>query len=97
MDASLFPIFIENVILCCYPGLQKKTVCDPMTGHKIKGPLVIKTDNGPGRCLNNPNHIEYILNNCDGEGCPYWPWTTIWYQVHPGDGSRVYTVQASML
>ena len=55
----MFPFFIENVILPCYPGLQKETVRDPTTGRKIKGPLFIKTDTGPGRLSNELNHINY--------------------------------------
>ncbi len=59
MDAFMLQIFIENVILCCYPGLQKETVHDPTTGHKIIGPLFIKTNTGPDRLSNQLNHIEY--------------------------------------
>ncbi len=59
MDSSLFPFFIENVILSCYPGLQKETVCDTMSSHKIKGLLFIKTNTGPGRLSNKLNHIKY--------------------------------------
>ncbi len=74
MDLCLFSFFIENVILPCNPGLQKETVCDPTTGRKIKGLLFIKTDTGPGR-----PQPHKVLQTIDGEGCPYWPWTTKWY------------------
>ncbi len=49
MDKTLFPLFLDNVILPCYPYIQKETVCNE-TGRKIKGPLFLKTDTGPG-CL----------------------------------------------
>ncbi len=32
MDYSLFPTFIKNVLIPCFPYLQKEGVCDPVTG-----------------------------------------------------------------
>ncbi len=49
MENTLYSLFIEHVILPCYLNLQKDTVQDK-THCKIKGPLFIKTDMGPG-CL----------------------------------------------
>ncbi len=47
MDKSLYPFFITQVVLNCYPCGQKETVRDE-TRQKIEGLLVIKCDAGPG-------------------------------------------------
>lgn len=59
MDTSLFPIFIQNVILPCYPYVQSETVRVPVTKRKIKGPLIIKTDTEPGQLSKELKHIEF--------------------------------------
>ncbi len=58
MDKTLFPLFVNEVILKCYPYVQPETVRDA-DGRKIKGTLVIKTDTGPGRLCKDIEHVEF--------------------------------------
>ncbi len=56
MDKTLYPIFINDVILKCYPNVQKETVRDE-DGRKVKGPIILKTDTGPGRLCKDITHV----------------------------------------
>ncbi len=58
MDKTLFPLFIKYVILPCYPNVQKDTI-HVESARKIKGPLIIKTDTGPGRLSKDEAHIWF--------------------------------------
>ncbi len=58
MDKILYPLFINEVILECYPNIQKETVRDE-TGRKIKGPLIIKCDTGPGCLCKDMAHVKF--------------------------------------
>ncbi len=57
MDNTLYPVFLNEVILKCYPNVQKETVRDK-TGCKIKGPVLFKCDTGPGRLCKTIEHVE---------------------------------------
>ena len=46
---SLCMKFTEDVILPLYPNTRRVIVRCPVTGRQFTGPLVIKTDAGPGR------------------------------------------------
>ncbi len=59
MDKTLFPLFVKNDILPCYPNLQKETVCCPSTGHKLKGHVILKTDTGPGHLSKDEEHLKF--------------------------------------
>ncbi len=62
MDKSLFPMYIEKDILPLYPTVQRDTVRDPKTGRKLKGPLFIKTDTGPGCLSQDEEHVRFREN-----------------------------------
>ena len=47
MDASLFRMYIRDVILPLYPNISKNYVME--NGKVIKGPVFLKTDSSPGR------------------------------------------------
>ena len=49
MDTTLWSEFNEEVILPCYPNVSKKVQRCPITHKILSGPLIIKTDAGPGR------------------------------------------------
>ena len=60
MDTSLWTIYNEDVILPCYKGRINPTpIRDPTTLKMIKGPLINKTDGGPGRLSNEAQSIEF--------------------------------------
>ncbi len=59
MNATLFPFYIRHFILPSYPFIQKETVRNPVTSSKIKGPLIIKTDNRLERLSKVLKHIEF--------------------------------------
>ena len=48
MDTSLFQLWFEKVIKVCYPHTSPKVKRNE-TGRMVKGPLILKTDSGPGR------------------------------------------------
>mmetsp|Transcript_25862 Transcript_25862/g.46878 ORF Transcript_25862/g.46878 Transcript_25862/m.46878 type:complete len:219 (-) Transcript_25862:422-1078(-) len=48
MDTSLWSQFNETVILNCYPQCDKTIVRCPLTNKLLQGPVVIKTNAGPG-------------------------------------------------
>jgi len=49
MDTSLWSQFNETVILNCFPRCSKTIVRCPLTNKLLQGPVIIKTDAGPGR------------------------------------------------
>jgi len=48
MDTSLWSQFNETAILNCYPRCNKTIVRCPLTNKLLQGPVVIKTNAGPG-------------------------------------------------
>ena len=60
MDTSLWSLYNENLILRCYKGRVTPTpVRDPITKKMITGPLINKTDGGPGRLSREASSIEF--------------------------------------
>ena len=50
MDTSLWTQFNTDIIMPCYPNIANKVVRCPTTKKILKGPVIMKTDAGPG-CL----------------------------------------------
>ena len=63
MDTSLWALYNEHLILRCYKGRVHPTpVRDPTTQKLIKGPLINKTDGGPGRLSREASSIKFWEN-----------------------------------
>ena len=58
MDATLFWMYIRDVILPLYPNISKNCVME--NGKVIKGPVFLKTDSGPGRFKEDMEHILFL-------------------------------------
>ena len=58
MNDSLFCKYILDRILCLYPNITQKWVFDE-EGGILSGPVLIKTDAGPGRLCANFANIEF--------------------------------------
>ena len=65
MDTSLWEFLFDTVILPLYPQVQKTIVRCPLTGRMIKGPLVIKTDAGPGRLAKEFDSFKFRQRMAD--------------------------------
>ena len=63
MDDSLFQYYIRNIVLPLYPNISNK--CLIVDGKVIKGPVILKTDSGPGRMKEDITHINFLeeMNN----------------------------------
>ena len=63
MDDSLFRYYIRNVVLPLYPNISNE--CLIVDGKVIKGPVIFKTDSGPGRMKEDITHINFLeeMNN----------------------------------
>ena len=60
MDTKLWHDLHRSVYAPCYKGkLSPETIRDPITRKLIKGPLIVKTDNGPGRLSKEAESIEF--------------------------------------
>ena len=60
MDTSLWTLFNKKIILRCYKGkLSPLPVRDPITLKMITGPLINKTDSGPGRLAKEASSFEF--------------------------------------
>ena len=62
MDTSLWHDLHRSVYLPCYKGkLSPEPICDPITKKLIRGPLIQKTDAGPGRLSKQAESIEFRI------------------------------------
>ena len=63
MDDTLFRDYIRKVIIPLYPTISNE--CIIKDGKVIKGPVIFKTDSGPGRFKDNIEHVEFLeeMNN----------------------------------
>ena len=59
MDTGLWHQLIEVYLLHYNGRISKVPVRDPLTNKLISGPLIIKTDAGPGRLSKELESIEY--------------------------------------
>ena len=60
MDTGLWHQYIRFVILPLFKGrLALEPIRDPVTNVLIAGPLVVKTDGGPGRLSRESSPIEF--------------------------------------
>ena len=60
MDVKLWHDLHRSVYTPCYLGkLSPEPVRDPITQKMIRGPLIVKTDNGPGRLSMEATSIEF--------------------------------------
>ena len=63
MDNSLFQYYIRNIVLPLYPNISNESLT--INGKVIKGPVIFKTDNRPGRMKEDITHINVLekMNN----------------------------------
>ena len=59
MNSSLWSQFVENVIAPCYPNRSPKVERCPRTNKILKGPVILKTDAGPGRLAKDAESWEF--------------------------------------
>ena len=60
MDTGLWHQLIRDVYLPCFEGrISPKPIRDPLTNKLISGPLVVKTDAGPGRLSKEASSLEF--------------------------------------
>ena len=60
MDIGLWHQYVRSVILPLYEGrISPEPIRDPLTGKLLSGPLIIKTDSGPGRLSREACSIEF--------------------------------------
>jgi hypothetical protein len=60
MDTGLWHLLHWQVYIKLYEGkLAPEPVRDPVTGKMLKGPLMVKTDSGPGRLSNEAESIDF--------------------------------------
>ena len=59
MDTSLWKAFNKDIILPCYPNIANKVVRCPITKKILKGPVIMKTDAGPGRLSKTLESIDF--------------------------------------
>ena len=60
MDTGLWHLLHRQVYVKLYEGrLAPEPVRDPMTGKMLKGPLIVKTDSGPGRLSSEAESIDF--------------------------------------
>ena len=60
MDIGLWHQYVRSVILPLYEGrISAEPIRDPLTGKLLSGPLIIKTDSGPGRLSREACSIEF--------------------------------------
>ena len=58
MDASLFQLYIRDIILPLYPNISKECVME--NGKVIQGPVFLKTDSGPSRFKEDIKHVLFL-------------------------------------
>ena len=59
MDTSLWEMVLEEIILPLHPNTSLKVVRCPVTKKILSGPLIIKTDAGPGRLSTEGTSWEF--------------------------------------
>ena len=52
MDTDLWAEYNETIVMGCYLKMSKEVVRCPLTNKILSGPVVLKTDSGPGRLAN---------------------------------------------
>lgn len=55
MDASLFRMYIQYIVLPLYPNVSKEYITE--NGKVTNGSVSFKTDRGPGRFKEDREHI----------------------------------------
>ena len=58
MDASIFRLYIRDIILPLYPNISKDCIME--NGKVIQGLVFLKTDSGPGRFKEDMEHILFL-------------------------------------
>ena len=60
MDTSLWHLLNREIYIPCFEGkISKEPIRDPVTKKLISGPLVVKTDSGPGRLSVEADSLEF--------------------------------------
>ena len=59
MDSSMWSQFQTKIVLPCYPNIQKKIERCVLTDKILKGPVIVKTDAGPGRLAKDAKSWEF--------------------------------------
>ena len=74
IDDSLFQYYIRNIVLPLYPNISNK--CLIVDGKIIKGPVIFKTDSGPGRIKEDITHVNFLeeMNNIGLKIMPMLNW-----------------------
>lgn len=66
MDTSLWHILHREIYLPCFENkISKEPVRDPVTKKLISGPLIVKTDAGPGRLSIEADSIDFRTEMAD--------------------------------
>lgn len=59
MDTSLLEMILEELILPLRPNTSREVERCPLTNKMLKGPLIVKTDAGPGRLSTEADSWEF--------------------------------------
>ena len=60
MDTGLWHLLHREIYCKLYEGkLAPEPVRDPITGKMLKGPLMVKTDSGPGRLSSEAKSVDF--------------------------------------
>ena len=60
MDTGLWHLLHREIYCKLYEGkIAPEPVCDPITGKMLKGPLMVKTDSGPGRLSSEAESVDF--------------------------------------
>ncbi len=59
MDTGLWTKFNDTLIVPCYPNMAREVTRCPVTNKILSGPLILKTDAGPGRLSKDAESWEF--------------------------------------
>ena len=60
MDHTLFRQYIRHIILPLYPNISRLLIRDPESKKILSGPVLFKTDSGPGRFSQDGEHVKFL-------------------------------------
>ena len=55
----MWEMVVEELLLPLYPNTSRKIVHCPITNKMLRGPLIIKTDAGPGQLCKEAKSLEF--------------------------------------
>ncbi len=60
MDTGLWQKLLHDLYIPLYEGrISAEPICDPLSNNLLSGPLIVKTDNGPGRLSKEEDSILF--------------------------------------